>query len=174
MSGALQDGKAGIVVIIIEPVVPKELHWMNQAIILHIEDQDLLAGSQFFEFMDVIYCSHISVCSLQKGIHTLQWLGHGTNSLALCCYILNHFVAYAPTVPRVHTDSDSTWVAQREQTAQITEMEHITFNLVLRLFFVHVHQLIVVDDDMSDTHSINRQVMTIITRKAHERRLYGR
>lgn len=62
LSRALPEGKARIVVMLIEPVVQKVIEWMNQVINLNDENRELITESEFYRFIPVIYFSHNSGC----------------------------------------------------------------------------------------------------------------
>lgn len=131
----LPKGKVAAVVMIFQLLLTKSNEWMKQAISLDEEERAKLFDTDLYCFVAVIFLSHSSDCSLQKGMETLQEMEEENLTLESCHYIVMHILAFAATTHRKYFRAEGTWQAQLDQTSELDKSETAASDLAIRVFF---------------------------------------
>lgn len=78
-------------------------------------------------------------------------------------WISEHLLAY-PIVGRGRNGSQ-TWISQRDQTPNLTELEHFAFKDTRSIFMHVLHLFLTLDDDLFGTRASDNQVKSLSARK---------
>lgn len=122
--------------------------------------------SNTYSVIAVMFYTHNCGCSLRHSMATFHLFGTLTPMLPTCLYVLRLFLALPATGRRKYADSDSTWIAQRDLTAQLSEGDGVALSLSNRIFFVPLHQVVTLVVDSIFTRASDQQVDTLSPRRA--------
>lgn len=168
-SRTLPEGRARILIMLVQPVRYKFILRMNQAINLTEEERPLLTMADMYGTIGMIYYSPNSGYSLKKGIGSLVSLGCRTPSLVTCRYILNNFQAFPVTVRHEYLEDDCTLISKRHDDATVRDRAGC-IRSVNTYIFVPLHQILTLDDNLIGSRAAYLEVKTLSSLKAHNER----
>ena len=99
-----------------------------------------------------------------KTIQLLRKEGCNTPTLDHVRFVCNNLLAFSPTSRG--RDSGTTWLAQKDETRLLTQLENTAFRQTCKIFVSPTYTLATVDDDLYDTRAVDNQVKTFSSRKA--------
>lgn len=91
-------------------------------------------------------------------------LGNDFISLSRYRFFQSHLQVHSPTIQT--EGSGPTWFYERDQTQKIAAFEYLLMQKSRRLFFVLLHLVMTIDDELMGTRSMDNPVTTLSNRKA--------
>ncbi|PXF45277.1 hypothetical protein BWQ96_04976 [Gracilariopsis chorda] len=116
-----------------------------------------------YRYVAVLLLSHTTRFSICETIDVLRQSGNSTPSLERIRFIASNILTFSAT-GRGH-DEQMEWNSQRDQTQQLEEIEQLSFSDTKKRFFVRIHLLATLDDDLYVTRANKNQVKMQSVRK---------
>ena len=164
----LGTSKVDHVVLLIDDVLKKCLEWLRQSINLHGTGRSAVSKVELhdmYRFLAIMLYSHCTGFSFKKTIEIMsKRYGFQNISLTMIQFISNNILAFSPT--NRGNLGTITWESQRDQTPQLQELEKLAFGPSCRIFFIPLHSILTLDDDLHGTRSKSNQVKKLSARKA--------
>ncbi|PXF43989.1 hypothetical protein BWQ96_06222 [Gracilariopsis chorda] len=140
------------------------LRWINEYISLYRRDMELLRMHHLYGFVSVLLLSHCTGFSMAKTIDILRAEGVDPPHIAIVRFICGNILAFSPTGRGL--DGGGTWLAQRDQTPLLTQLEKKAFRQTCKVFVSPNYTLATLDDDLYGTRASDNQVKSLSNRKA--------
>lgn len=156
--------RSGFIVMMAGNLLNKVMEWMNGFVRLSENAESLLQEKDMLQYLAVMLCSHTTGLTMAKSIDLLKRFGAVVPSLQRVRWVSQHLLAF-PIVGR-GKDGASNWMAQRDQTPNLTEFEQTAFKDTKDIFLHVVHLFLTLDDDLFGTRAADNQVKLLSSRKA--------
>ena len=153
----------GMVLLLTEPVLQQQMVWINETLSLQQCTDSPVDMTDVLQFFSIFFYSQTTSMSPKKTIELFDRLGHALISIERYRLIQSKLCAYSPTRDSA---GNHTWFCQRDKTHLLTSFENVLMPRSRSMFFVPLHQVVTLDDDLMGTRSAENPVKTLSNRKA--------
>lgn len=160
----LSDGLLGYVLLLVEPVLQLQKTWINETVALRDLPDDPVTHQEMLKHFALLILSQLTNLSMEKAREVMGSMGLRVPPLERLRFIGAHLCAFSPTVDEA--GGGETWTAQRDPTHHVTNLETVAMERSRRMFFVPLHQVVTLDDDLMGTRAQDNPVKMLSPRKA--------
>lgn len=160
----LPTGRAGMIVLFVDPILRQCMEWTNQSITLHKSYGRTFDMSDMYKFLAIFLYSNCTGLSFEKTIQSMNMIGHKCLSLRDVRFISSNILGYSP-IGRGNVGT-RTWNSMRDETQQLSEFERTCFTLIRTVFLGSVQCFATLDDDLFGCRAVDNQVKSLSNRKA--------
>lgn len=140
------------------------MEWMNGEIRLSEVGTAVLRKKDMIQYLAIMLCSHTTEMRLKSSIGILRRFGAVVPDVQRVGCISEHLLT-CPVVER-GWDSFPNWMLQRDQTANLTKLEHCAFKDTRDIFMHVLNLFLTLEDDVFETRVSENQVKRLSSRKA--------